>query len=97
MDMNISFFQFQPTHSDAWFEVAQWSVQLLKVWLRIRLLLLAWHQWATDFSKGNVALKAHLDGLCKIHMKVAYSFACVQCSELETILSTSFYAGLNQA
>ena len=39
--------------------------------------------------------KARSDGLCKTHWKVALNFACAKYSELETSLSTAFYAGLN--
>ena len=32
----------------------------------------------------------------KMHWKVALNFACVKRCELETCLSTAFYAGLNE-
>ena len=41
-------------------------------------------------------LKASTDGLRKMHRKVVLNFACVKCSELETSLSTAFYARLNK-
>ena len=55
-----------------------------------------------EFLFGNSkCIKACSDRLHKTHRKVAFSFACVKCSELETIVSSVFYAanyaGLNKA
>ena len=52
-------------------------------------------------ESNDISFKALSDGLCKTHWNVAMNFACVKCSELETSLSTAFYAanytGLNES